>query len=120
MAGFITTTEVANMWRPLSGAETEFGQILIDAASNWIREKKPSIAADDPAAKLVVFEVVKAALLPGQWQGYASWSKTVGARTVAATLADPMAHLEFTDWHLRFLGISTAGSVSYSFPRCDY
>ncbi|KXT55931.1 hypothetical protein Y710_16415 [Gordonia sp. QH-12] len=116
---FVSIEEFAELWRPLSGAEKEYGAILLLAASNWIREHKPGIRDDDPAAKTVVVEVVKAVLLPGQWSGYSSWSKTVGQRTTTATLANPAAALDFTPW-LSLLGISGRARPVGNFPRNDY
>ena len=93
---FLTVPELASMWRPMKGAEeTAFATLLIMAASNWIRDKKPFIDDGDPAAKLVVLAVVKAALLPGDWQGVKSWTRTVDDATTAAVLSNPDAHLDF-------------------------
>lgn len=117
---FVTAANLESLWRPLSGAEKEYAEILIAAASAWIRDRRPDIDSDDPAARLVVIEVVKAVLLPGQWQGYASWSKTVGERVEAATLANPTAALAFTDWHYELLGISRSARPVGHFPRNDY
>lgn len=118
-APFVSVDALESLWRPLSGAEKEYAEILLAAASAWIREHKPGVADDDPNAKIVTIEVVKAVLLPGQWSGYSSWSKTVGNRIEAATLANPTAALDFTPY-LTLLGISTRAMPVGNFPRNDY
>lgn len=120
MSGFITTDELAGMWRPLSGAEKQLGGLVIEAASAWIRENKPDVADDNPAAKLVVFEITKAVLLPGEWAGYSQWSVTVGGRTRSGTLSDAAAMVSFTPWQLQLLGISTTAEPSWHFEKDDY
>lgn len=95
-APFLTVEEFAALWRPMKDdAEKSWAELLLVAASAWIRARKPNIADDDPAAKIVVTSVVKSALLPGDWQGYRSWTRTVDDATTAAVLANPGAHLDF-------------------------
>lgn len=120
MADFVTITELEGMWRPLTEPEKKFAELLITAASNWIRGKKPGVADTDPAAKLVTIEVVKDALMPGDNAGYSSVSETVGGKTVARTLANAAAALRFTDHHYLMLGISISARPVGHFPRDDY
>ncbi|WP_411815495.1 hypothetical protein [Gordonia sp. SND2] len=120
MTGFITTDELEGMWRPLSGAEKQLGGLVIEAASTWIRDKKPGIDDANEAARLVVFEITKAVLLPGEWAGYSQWSVTVGGRTRSGTLSDAAAMVSFTPWQLMLLGISTTAQPSWNFPKDDY
>ncbi|WLP90253.1 hypothetical protein [Gordonia sp. NB41Y] len=117
---FVTAEGLAALWRELSGAEYEYAGILLSAASTWIRNRRPGIADDDPAAKIVCVEVVKAVLLPGQWQGFTSWSRAVDDAVLSATLADPAGALTFTDWHYELLGINRNALPVGHFPRDDY
>lgn len=120
MSDFITTDELAEVWRPLTEAEAKYAALLITAASTWIRAKKPGILDNDPAAKLVTIEVVKAALLPGVNAGFSSVSETVGGKTTAWTLANASAALRFTDHHYLMLGITISAMPVGHFPRDDY
>lgn len=117
---FITPEGIQSLWRPLSGAEQEYAEILIAAASGWIRDRKPGIREDDPAARIVCLEVVKAVLLPGQWQNFSSFSREIDDAVVSATLADPAGALTFTDWHYELLGINRNPLPVGHFPRDDY
>ena len=120
MPDFIEVDQVEQMWRPLSAAEKELAGLLITAASVWIREKKPGIADDSAAAQLVVFDLVKTVLLPGEWAGYSQWSVTVGGRSRSGTLSDAAAMVALTPWQLMLLGISQTPDPSWNFPKGDY
>ncbi|MDV2474232.1 hypothetical protein F8M49_30080 [Rhodococcus zopfii] len=105
--------------RPRPPGGDEDATALIAAASQWIRERKPSIADDDPAAHAVVVHVVRAAMATDKYAGHVSYSKTVGGVTRSGTLANPGALLAFDASHYRLLGISESGGPSYYFGgRC--
>ncbi|MGB3707603.1 hypothetical protein [Gordonia sp. (in: high G+C Gram-positive bacteria)] len=119
---FVTVEEFESLWRPMKGEEeTSWAQLLLVAASAWILERKPGIDVDNPAAKTVVTSVVKAALLPGDWQGYRSWTRTVDDATTAAVLANPSAHLDFdAAGAFSLLGISLNPLPVANFARDDW
>ena len=122
MPPFVTVDELASLWRPMKGdAEKAWAELLLTAASEWIRERKPGIAPDNPAAKVVVTAVVKAALLPGDWAGYRSWTRTIDDATTAAVLANPGARLDFdaADAY-SLLGISLNPMPVAHFARDDW
>lgn len=121
-APFLTVDQFEALWRPMKdAAETSWAELLLVAASAWIRDRKPGIAPDDPAAKTVVTAVVKAALLPGDWQGYRSWTRTVDDATTAAVLANPGAHLDFdAAGAFSLLGISLNPLPVAHFARDDW
>lgn len=104
---FAQVTELASAWRPLTSAEQARATSLLGVASRWIRRRKPDIADGDPDAKLVVIEVVKAAMLNAAYQGHSSYSKTVGPYTRSGTLTpeSTTGALTFLPWMRELLGI---------------
>ncbi|GAC71025.1 hypothetical protein [Gordonia soli] len=127
-APFLTVTEFEQQWRPLSESEKLYAEQLLAAAARRIRNRVPEIAADDPDAKLVSFQVVRSALqsdaLQASTAGHSSYTrtKTVGEKTesIGGTLTNPDALLLFTDFHWAQLGISPNPLPRHNFPRNDY
>ncbi len=119
-APFLDATAFADMFRPLRAAETAVATPLLQVVSDWIRDKKPDIAADSQAAKIVCFEVVRDALVYGKYAGLSEFSETVGRRTMAGTFNTSDVEQFITDRHRRMLGISATARPRYSFKRCDY
>ena len=117
MADFVTVPDVATGWRPLSGTEQVWAEQLIAAASLWIRDpnRRPDIADNDPGARFVVTEVVRAALTAAKHAGHVSYSKTVGGVTRSGTLVNPGRSLVFTEYHHQLLGISRSAKPSWTF-----
>lgn len=111
-APFASPDDVAAGWRTLTAAELTRAMGLLDAAATWIRSKRPGIAADDPQARFVSTEVVRAALATGRWEGHASYSETVGGVSRSGTLvpAGAAGSVFFTDFHKELLGIPTAAT----------
>lgn len=117
---FLNAAAFAAMFRPLSAAETAVATPLLQVVSDWIRTKKPDIANDDQAAKVVCFEIVREALTYGKYSGLSDFSETVGRRTLSGTVSSADIEGFITDRHRRMLGISTTARPAYSFKRCDY
>lgn len=117
---FATPGEIAAVWRPLSDIEQAYAGLLVAAAAAWIRSKRPDIAADDPAAKFVTIEAVKAVLKTGEWQGYRSWTRTLDDATIAAVMANPEGTLDFTDLHYDMLRIARNPLPVGHFQRDDF
>lgn len=118
---FLDVDVFAGMFRPLSDAESEVAEPYLEVVSDWIRDNKTDVSADDPAAKIVVFEVVREALLYGDVTPLASFSKTMGPRSRSGTFDRVAVEKFITDRHRLMLGISVsaAGPRGY-FPKCDY
>ncbi|MCK8674100.1 hypothetical protein M1M07_23685 [Rhodococcus sp. HM1] len=114
MADFATPSDIFRP-RPVPADREDDVRDLIAAASNWIRTRKPEIADDDPAARVVVIQVVRAAMATEKYAGHVSYTKTVGGVTRSGTLANPGALLIFEPSHYQLLGISQAGAPSYFF-----
>ena len=102
---FLTVAAFAAMWRPLSTAESAAATLLLQAATNWIVERLPSISPTDPAAQVVCLQVVREAIVAGAHAGLRQFSRTVGRRIDAGTLAEIGALLTFTPAQRELLGI---------------
>lgn len=88
---------------------------LIQAAGLWIRKRRPGIADDDLAARLVTQQVVATAFRNLDSVGYTSFSRTVGGMSRSGTLANPGEWLVFTDFQRQLLGISDGLAPQYYF-----
>jgi hypothetical protein len=119
-APFLDVDAFAEMFRPLSDPESETAGAYLEVASNWIRDQLPEIAADDPAARIVVFEVTRDALLYGDIGPFTSFSKTMGPRSRSGTIDRGSVEKFITDRHRRMLGILLRAGARGYFPRCDY
>ena len=117
MADFASPSDIFR-GRPVPPGGEQDAQDLITAASNWIRERKPDIADDDAAARVVVIQVVRAAMATDKYAGHVSYSKTVGGVTRSGTLANPGSLLIFGPSHYLLLGISAGGGPSFYFGDC--
>lgn len=116
MAGFVfaEVSELTEMFRPLTGREEAWADLLLQAAAVWIKEQRPGIADDSLPAKVVSLDVVRTALETGKYTGHVSYSRTVGATAKSGTLAAAAGSLTWTDWHKEQLGISVrATPVGY-------
>lgn len=111
---------IGSMWRPLSQAESEYAADLAEVVSAWIRSRRPGIADDDPAARVVTVEVVREALTAGARSGLSSWSTTVAHRSESGT-ADPAAvDRLITRRHRIMLGLAVTAGPAWSFKAADY
>lgn len=117
---FLTADDFAGMFRPLSDAETEVAGLLVDVASTWIRDKAPNTAIDDPAAKVVVFEVTRDALLYGKYAVLSSFTQQTGHSVKSGTIDRDEIERFVTDRHRRMLGIPLRAAPVGHFPVCDY
>lgn len=108
------------MFRPLSAAEKLVAAPLLTVVSDWIRDKKPAIANDDPAAKVVTFEVTRDALTYGEFGPVSSFTKTVGHRTKQAAIDREAVEKFIARRHYRMLGLALQAKARGHFPRGDY
>lgn len=120
MTDFLDVEAFVAMFRPLSAAEKLVATPLLTVVSDWIRDKKPAIADDDPAAKIVTFEVTRDALMYGEFGPVSSFTKTVGHRTKQAAIDRAAVEKFIGHRHYRMLGISVQAKARGHFPRCDY
>lgn len=117
---FISVDDFEDSFRSLKPSETQVAEWLIQVASDWIREHKPDIADDSVPAKLVVVEVVSAALRFGKYAPFTSFSEQTSHSTLSGTFSEASKWLEFTDRHRDMLGIPIYSGPQYSFPAYDY
>lgn len=117
---FLSVDDFADMFRPLSDPESELAGPYLEVVSDWIRDKKTDVSDDDPAAKIVVFEVVREALLYGDLGPLTSFSKTMGPRSRSGTFDRGAVEKFITVRHRHMLGITVSTGARGYFPKCDY
>lgn len=120
MTDFLDVEAFAAMYRPLTAAEKLVAEPLLTVVSDWIRDKKPAIADDDPAAKIVTFEVTRDGLLYGEFGPVSSFTKTVAHRTKQAVIDREAVEKFITRRHYRMLGLSLLAKARGHFPKGDY
>ncbi|MGW0052047.1 hypothetical protein [Nocardia nova] len=117
---FADISDVVPTWRTLTDAQTAYGNLLLQAAALWIRNRLPDIAPDSVAAKIVSIEVVRAALQRDQLDGVPSGKKTRGSRSDewtnvrTATLEELARTLVFSEYHYQLLGIRQPSGPRYA------
>lgn len=112
---FLDVDGFAALWQPIPEADKPLATLLLEAAERWIREHKPDLTDDDPIARLVTFEVVRAAMISKSYAGHVAYSKGIGPWTKSGTLSNPDAVFRLTDEHYRLLGISRSGEPHWYF-----
>lgn len=122
MAQFLDEAAFAAMFgRSLTSAESAVANPMLEVVDRWIRDNKPGITDDDPAAKVVSFEVTRDALICGEFGPMTSFTKTMGPRTRAATIDRDAVSRFVTSRHRQMLGLSgTSASPQAIFVRFDY
>ena len=120
MADFLDAATFANWAKTPAWASDPVAASLLTVVSDWIRDKKPDIADDDQAAKVVTFEVTRDALVAGEFGPYSSFTKIVGHRTRQAAIDRSAIEKFVTDRHRRMLGIALRAGPRGRFPKCDY
>lgn len=122
---FLSVDDFEGMFRPLSAAERNLVALLVQAAADWIRDdsRLPGLTLADPKAvqaKLVTFDVVKAALGPaGTDPRVRSYTSSVNDRTTTITYNEAADLLEFDDTHLHMLGLITVAEPRATFDDFD-
>lgn len=123
---FLNATAFAAMLgRSLTAAESAQATPLLQVVSEWIRERKPGIddydvTIVDPAAIVVSFEVVRDALLCGEFGPVTSYTKTMGPRTRSVTFDRDAVSRFITDRHRQMLGLVAKAGPRGRFAKYDY
>lgn len=117
---FVTVEDFADSFRPLKPSEQQLAEWLLQVASDWIRDKKPTISNDSIAAKLVVTEVVSNAIRYNKYAPFSSFNEQTSHSTMSGTFSHDSAGLDFTDRHRDMLGIDVNSPPKYSFTAYDY
>lgn len=118
---FLSVDDFAGLFRPLSTEERNLVALLVQAAADWIRDdsRLPGLTVADPKAvqaKLVTFDVVKAALGPaGTDPRVRSYTSSVNDRTTTITYNEAADLLEFDETHLNMLGLITVAEPRATF-----
>lgn len=128
MAGPVTLilekTAFVALFRPLVGSEDLLADLLLEAATDWIRREflEAGLTLDESSAevKLVIRDAVAAVLRAGDYAGYSSFTITTDDSTESRTFANPSAALDFTDAYRLRLGLPISASPVGNFLDCDY
>lgn len=111
IATFASVDDVAGVGDPLTGNDAAYASLLLQAAALLITGKKPGIAPDDPAAKIVSIQLVRDAMDKRRFKGAPSGRVTRGSRsdewTTArtATIEELARTLILSEYHLNLLGL---------------
>lgn len=102
-----------------AGESTTVGRLL-QVVSDWIRGKKPDV--NETAAKQVVFEVVRDAVMYGALEKLSSFQNITSRRQESGTFDEAAKIVDdyLTDRHKRLLGIPVRVAPRGRFKKCDY
>lgn len=117
---FLDADGFADMFRPLSEAETLQVEPLLEVVSSWIHDRLPDISDDDPAAIVVTFEVVREALMWGKYKGLSTFEETTSHSTSSGTVQFREIERFITARHRQMLGLTASTGARGHFPVCDY
>lgn len=120
MAEFLAAATFATWAKTPAWGSDPVAASLLTVVSEWIREHKPDVADDDPAAQIVCFEVVRDSLLAGEFGPVLEFSKTVAHRARAVTVDRSALERFITDRHRRMLGLSLRAGPRGRFKAGDY
>jgi hypothetical protein len=104
----------------LSAGETTTATRLLQVVSDGIRGLKPDVNED--AAKQVLFEVVRDAMMYGDLGLLSSFQNITSRRTEAGAF-DASARVVndfLSGRHKRMLGLGASAAPRGYFPKCDY
>ncbi|MBU8833604.1 hypothetical protein [Mycolicibacterium goodii] len=120
MADFLDAGTFASWAKRPAWANDELAKALLTVASDWIRERKPGLPDNDPAAQVVVFEVTRDALLAGDLGPYSSVTKTTSHSSRQVTIDRGVVDMFITPRHRRMLGLGSMAAPRGHFPKNDY
>lgn len=115
MNDFIDSATLAAWSKTPEWSGNELVDALVTVVSKWIRDHKPDVSDTDPAAQIVCFEVVRDALLYGEFGPATSFTKTVGHRTRSVVVDRSSVEKFITDRHKKMLGLSIGPRPAYVF-----
>ncbi len=93
---------------------------LLQLVSDWIRERKPDIAQDDPGAQVVTFEVTRDSMMYGDFGPQTAYLKATSHSQRSGTIDRAVVEKFITDRHRRMLGIGVKAAPRRRFKRFDY
>lgn len=115
-APFASAGELAARWRPLTAAEEEQAAVLLDDASQIIRERVPTVDArliagsvDRRTLTRIVCAMVKRAMVGGGADAVTQQAQTVGPFALSQSFANPLGNLYLGKDDLAALGLGRSG-----------
>lgn len=120
MAAFLDVATFATWAKRPDWSSDPVATALLDVIADWIRERKPDLASDDQAARVVSFEVARDTLMYGDLGPFKQAEKRTAHSSRSYTLDRGVVEKFITDRHRRMLGISLRAAPRGHFPKCDY
>jgi Phage protein Gp19/Gp15/Gp42 len=115
---FATSAELSARWRPLTQLETQTADVLLDDASQMIRERFPDVDIRIEAETLsrktvsrIVCAMVKRAMIGGGGESVSSQGQTAGPFGITQSFANPMGNLYLGKDDLIALGVTRGGKA---------
>jgi hypothetical protein len=115
---FATSAELSARWRSLTQAETQTADVLLDDASQIIRERVPDVDAriesgtlSRKTASRIACAMTKRAMIGGGGDSVASQGQTAGPFALTQSFANPMGNLYLGKDDLIALGVSRGGKA---------
>lgn len=116
MDPFLTAAAFANWAKKPEWASSQLATSALTVVSDWIRDNKPGIGADDEGAKLVTFEVAQTTMAVAELGGpYESAEKKTAHSSRAVTIDRELVERFITDRHRQMLGLATFAKPAYYF-----
>ena len=120
MVAFLDAGEFATWAKKPDWASNPLAIALLDVVADWIRDRKPDLAADDQGAQVVSFEVARDALMYGDLGPFSQAEKRTAHSSRSYSLDRGVVEKFITDRHRRMLGISLRAAPRGRFKKCDY
>lgn len=106
--------------RPMTTSETARAESLLVVASRLL-DQNTTVVPSDPEhlelARIVVVDMVVAALIPGEYRGHQSYSWKNGTLAGSGSLVADAGGVRLLDWHLAMFGVSVTAMPKGSFPN---
>lgn len=120
---FATASELSARWRPLNQTETQTADVLLDDASQIVRERVPDVDQRIESGVLarktctrVVCAMVKRSMIGGGSESVASQGQTAGPFALTQSFANPMGNLYLGKDDLLALGAAQGGQAFSVIP----
>ncbi len=120
MSPFLEAATFATWAKKPAWATDPLAASLLQLVSDWIRERKPDIADDDPAAQVVTFEVTRDSLVYGDFGPQTAYLKATSHSQRSGTIDRAVIEKFITDRHRRMLGLGVKAAPRGRFKRFDY
>ncbi|OMC35490.1 hypothetical protein A5742_12535 [Mycolicibacterium fortuitum] len=115
MPPFLDAATFANWAKKPEWASSQLATSVLTVVSDWIRDNKPGIGAEDQGAKVVTFEVAQTTMAFAELGPYESVEKKTAHSSRAVTVDRELVERFITDRHRQMLGLATFAKPAYYF-----